>query len=182
MAFLNFFKSGKAQPDKNKASKVFQESSAEGGSMAADGLSGTAENIFLNPQETGPQILVVGTENFSKNLVEYALKMAKRLDCQIIAVNATTPPPTLPDEQRQHSKELFFKNAAKAGALFSELADSISVSLTHLMEIGTEEHIIHDITSKNPGIRYVLTEPKLKDDDDPNAAQIPVFDLACSRK
>ncbi len=182
MAFLNFFKSNKNTTDNINVTKVPQKSIADG-TMAAGDMSGAVENLsqVLKQQQAAPQILVVGTENFSINLVEYALKMGKRLDCQIIAVNATTLPLTLTKEQHERAKDLFFTNAAKAGAKFSELAASIGVSFTHSMEINEEEQIIREVAANNPGVRYVLTEPEPKDADSLNTAQIPVFDLACSR-
>lgn len=182
MAFLNWFKSDKDQNDDINVTKVPQKS-IDDGAMASSGGAAAAEQLaeVLSQQQADPQILVVGTEAFSANLQEYALKMGQRLDCQIIAVNATTLPLTFSDAQREKAASDFYASATKAGEKFSELASSIGVSFTHQMEIDNEDHIIQEVAAKNPGVRYVLTEPDPTTSDNQHSAQIPVFDLACSR-
>ncbi len=182
MSFLKWFNPRKGRNDDINVTKIPQKSIADG-TMAAAGLSGAAEDLahILKQRQASPQILVVGSENFSKNLVEYALKMGQRLDCQIIAVNTTSLPSSLNKEQYQKAREQFFTAATKAGVRLTELAESIGTSVKHCMEIGTEEEIIHELAAENPGIRYVLTEPEDNNIADQDTTQIPVFDLACSR-
>ncbi|MBU0681955.1 MAG: hypothetical protein KKD73_11105 [Proteobacteria bacterium] len=182
MPFLNFFTPGTDQSDPFSISTMPVTLISSGAPTPANPSANAEEpSSVKEPRPSAPQILVVGTENFSKSLIEYALKMGQRLDCQIIAVNATTLPFSITEEQQERVMEVFFMNAAKAGAKFSELAASIGVSLIHLMEIGEETEIIRALAAKHPGIRYVLTEPELKDTDDQNSAQVPVFDLASTR-
>lgn len=182
MSVFDWFKSGKRARKDIKVTKVATKSISDG-SMAASNPASASENLgaVLRQQQSAPQILVVGAAKFSSNLVQYALKMGQRLDCQIVAVNAITLPLSLTKEQREQAKEEFHTMATKAGVQFSELADSIGVSLNHLMRIGDEEEIIHEVAEQYPGVRYVLTEPEVECTPDQEAPQIPVFDLACSR-
>jgi hypothetical protein len=55
----------------------------------------------------------------------------------------------------------------------------MAVNVVHIMEIGDQEKAISELSTKDPGIRYVLTEPENQGEE--GRVQIPVFDLACSR-
>lgn len=182
MAFFNFFKSGKDDNGNINVTKVPQKSIADGSMASASPARATEELAqVIAQQQAAPQILVIGTENFSKNLVEYALKMGKRLDCQLVAVNTIELPLSYSEQEAAKAKEEFYAAATKAGVQFAELAASIDVSLVHMMQIGEGEQILHDVSKENPGVRYVLTEPESTGNEATNTAQIPVFDLACSR-
>ena len=53
------------------------------------------------------------------------------------------------------------------------------MQVVYIMEIGDQEKAISELSAKDPGIRYVLTEPDHGGEE--GRIQIPVFDLACSR-
>lgn len=182
MSVLDWFKSGKRARKDITVTRVPAKTISDG-AMASSSPATATEQLsqVLKQQQAAPQILVVGNATFSSNLVQYALKMGQRLDCQIVAVNNANMPPALTDQQRERAQEEFYTTATKAGVQFAELADSIGVSFSHLMRIGEEEDIIHEVAEQHPGIRYVLTEPKLEGAADETTLQIPVFDLACSR-
>lgn len=182
MSVLDWFKSGKRARKDITVTKVPTKSISDG-AMASTSPAAATEQLsqVMKQQQAAPQILVVGNTTFSSNLVQYALKMGQRLDCQIVAVNTTTLPVAFTDQQRERAQEEFYATATKAGVQFAELADSIGVSFTHLMRIGEEEEVIPEVAEQHPGIRYVLTEPQSEGAADQAGLQIPVFDLACSR-
>jgi len=127
----------------------------------------------------GRKILVIGNqENFSKILVNYSFEMAKRLDFELVMLNVTDAPLSLPEERREAATTLFQNTCGQNFNTLKERAAQVSVSIDHLVQIGGLDDVVNTLQTQFPGMRYVLTEP------DPEVAKtakgsvsIPVFDL-----
>lgn len=125
------------------------------------------------------KILVVGNqENFSEVLVTYSLEMATRLDFELVLLNVTDAPLSLPAERREAATALFQSKCDLNFAALKQRAAQVNVSVDHLVKVGDLDDVVDKIQTQFPGMRYVLTEP------DPAAAgktagsvSIPVFDL-----
>lgn len=180
MAFLDWLRARKSKNQDVKVVKV-KEESIDMGAMAAGYPTGAAAAIKrMMDQKNGPtKILVVGNGCFSSKLSDYSLKMAQRLDCAIVALNVSDAPLQFTGERKETEINLFYERAEKNIEKYMEQADAMAVHVVHIMEVGDQEKAISELSAKDPGIRYVLTEPDHEGDD--GRVQIPVFDLACSR-
>jgi hypothetical protein len=127
------------------------------------------------------KILVVGKEEcFSDVLICYSLEMAKRLDFELMVLNVTDAPLSLPEAEKEEAITLFRNDSQQNFSSLQEQAEQASVPIIHLIEIGELDEVVHKLQTQCPGMRFVLTEP------DPEVAQratgpvtIPVFDLNC---
>jgi len=180
MAFLDWLKVRKNKNQDVKVVKVKEESIGIG-EMAAGHPTGAAAAIKrMMDQKNGPtKVLVVGDGCFSDKLSDYSLKMAQRLDCAIVALNVTDAPLQYSDERREAEINLFYARAERNLEKYLEQANVMGVHVVHIMEIGDQEKAISELSAKDSGIRYVLTEPDHGGEE--GRVQIPVFDLACSR-
>jgi len=180
MALLDWLKLRKNKNQDVKVVKVQHESIGIG-QMAAGNPAGAAAAIKrMMDQKSGPtKILVVGDGCYSNKLSDYSLKMARRLDCAIVSLSVSDAPLHFAGEKKETETRLFYERAEKNIEKYLEQANVMGVQVVHIMEIGEQEKAIAELSAKDPGIRYVLTEPEQQGEEE--RVQIPVFDLACSR-
>ncbi len=180
MAFLNWLKTRKNGKQDVRVVKL-QEESIDMGSMASGHPAGAVAAIsrMMDQKNSPTKILVVGNGAFSDKLGDYSLKMAQRLDCAIVALNVTDAPLKSSGEKQEEQIALFYETAEKNIEQYMNQADVMGVEVVHIMEIGDQERAISQLSARDAGIRYVLTEPEHQNEE--GRVQIPVFDLACSR-
>ncbi len=118
----------------------------------------------------------------SQQVTEYALKMAQRLDCEIIALDVTEAPLQFSGDRREYEIQRFHTQAEESAEAFKLQAEGMGIVVKHLMEIDDQEKIIAKLSEKDAGIRYVLTKPDQEVvEANEERIQVPVFDLNCSR-
>ncbi len=183
MAFFDWFKLGK---DKNKTVNVvkLKEEAIGHGAMAAGGPAAAARAMSkMVDQKTAPaKVLMVQDGVYSQKVTDYALKMAQRLDCEIIALDVTDDPLQFLGERRERESNRFYERAKKSADSFSLQADSMGITTKHVMEVGDQEEVIAKLSKQDAGIRYVLTKPEQEIlEANADRVQVPVFDLNCSR-
>lgn len=124
-------------------------------------------------------ILAIGREDsFSEALTEYSLAMAKRLGFELVALNVTDAPLSLPAARREDAIEFFKQSSAKNISALKEQAEKDGVTFNHVIEIGDQDAAIDNLHAEYPGMRYVLTEPDPEVAKKSNGkADIPVFAL-----
>lgn len=183
MAFPNWLKFGKNKENDVNVLKLKEQSISQG-AMAMGNQTAAIEaiNRIMDQKTAPPKILVVADGLYSDNLTDYALKMAQRLDCEIVALTVSNVPLQYSGERRERETAQFYERAEIGATHFMEKAKSMGVKVDHLKMIGNQEKMISGLSAKDAGIRYVLTEPDSELSAESGArAQIPVFDLACSR-
>lgn len=176
MALYNWFKSGRNKSQDVHVVKLPEEC-IEMGEMAAGHPTGAAASIKrMMAQTNGPaKILVVGDGRYSKKLRDYSLKMAQRLDCEIVALNVSEPP--LP----------FMGEGGAGGGRFSEISVNnmeqfieqsqvMGINVVPVMETGDQHQAIAQLSAQDPAIRYVLTEPDYECGDE--IGEMPILDLS----
>jgi thiamine pyrophosphate-dependent acetolactate synthase large subunit-like protein len=180
MEFWKWLKAGKNGKKSVRVVKL-QEESIDIGEMAAGHPTGAAAAIKrMMEQKNGPtRILVVGDGRYSTELSDYSLKMAQRLDCEIVALHVSDVPLQFAGERRETERALFYEKAESNIAQFNAQAEAMGVNVEHVTVIGDQEKAIAELSARDPLIRYVLTEPECQGAQ--GRVQIPVFDLACSR-
>ncbi len=181
MGLMDWMKSGKKKQDVN-VSKV-AEQTVDMGEMAAGNqvAANAALDRMMAQKSATTKILVVQDGDYMPQVTEYALKMAQRLDCDVVALDVTDAPLQFSGERKAQESKRFTEKALANGAKFVEQAEAVGVSVQHVMEIAESEEVIARISSEDAGIRYVLTKPDLDiPREDHEQAQVPVFDLHCS--
>lgn len=183
MSFKDWFKFG---PKKNQDVNVtkIKTKSVEMGAMAAGNLSGAADTISrMVDERTAPtKVLMVQDGDYSQQVTDYALKMAQRLDCEIIALDVTDTPLNFSGDRRTRESERFLAMAKKNAEEFSQNAMAKGIKVEHIMEIGDPESIIAKISDEKVGVRYLLSKPEeVSVNADRERISVPVVDLHCSR-
>lgn len=183
MAFMDWFKLGKEKNSKVNVVKL-KEESVNQGAMAAGSPAAAAQAMAkIFDQKNAPtKVLMVQDGIYSDQVTEYALKMAQRLDCQIIALDVTDAPLQFSGERKERESNRFYEIARKSAETFSLRADAMGITTGHVVKIGKQEEIIAELSKHDAGIRYVLTKPEQGiAEANQERAQVPVFDLNCSR-
>lgn len=181
MALFGWFnkkeKKNNIQVDKKTKNSLHKAAAAV--AFAEAGEHDTARSLMGGKIEGHNTILVIGNEdNFTKNLMNYAVNMAKRLDFELIALNVIETPLIMNTEKREKAVNTFRENCILNVTKFQDAARKSGVPFTHLIEVGNEDETIKRLQEIYPGMRYALTEP---DDSVKTMAEdhvaIPVFHL-----
>ena len=168
MGFLSWFKRGSK---KDEAEINTLCNLPENATVTAHQHTHTA----LEHRGSAQKIIMLSTEDhFSNILINYAFGMAKRLDCEVIAINVTDVPRSLPEREKGRAIEMFEEAAKKSAEGLIKMADSEGIEITHLVKIGDPEKIADKLHASCPGIRCVVTEPE-KTDTEYGDELIPVY-------
>ncbi|WP_456385121.1 hypothetical protein [Desulfolithobacter sp.] len=133
-------------------------------------------------RKTVPKILVVGGDSFSEPLMEYALKMAQRLDFEIISLNIGEDMLTLSGTEREQEEVRFYERAKSSAADFAEQGRKMSVNVTSVIDINEKKKAIAEMEKQDSSIRYILSEPEPGRIGTAGGRVVnPVFNLVCSR-
>lgn len=183
MAFTNWF-NFKSKKDSNVTVQKVNTESVDMGAMAAGSPSGAANALgrMLDQQNAPTKILMVQDGHHMQQVTDYAMKMANRLDCEIIALDVSAQPLQFSGDRKARETERFMEMARGNGEKFSLQAEAYGIVTEHIIEVGDSEAVIARVSAGNAGIRYVLSKPAEEAlQKDQERAHIPVFDLHCSR-
>ena len=183
MGFTNWFNFG-SKKDANVTVQKVKTESVDMGAMAS-GSPSEASNALgrMLAQKNAPtKILMVQDGQHMQQVTDYALIMANRLDCEIIALDVSAQPLQFSGDRKARETERFMDVARENGEKFSLQAEARGIATEHIMEVGDPESVIARVSADNAGIRYVLSKPAEEAlQKDQERAHIPVFDLRCSR-
>jgi hypothetical protein len=149
--------------------------------METRNLTDSTHSMKTVEQDSTTKILTVQDGDHSTMLVDYAVKMAQKLDCEIIALDVTEEPLNFTGERREREIGRFQQRARKNAQTLCLKAEAMGVRCRHLVEIGNQEQIIKALSRDDAGIRYVLLKPAQEYvTADRRQARVPVVDLNCS--
>ncbi len=181
MGLIDWMKSGNKKGKDVKVKKIKEQ--AVGEMAAGNQTAATAALGRMMAQKNAiSKILMVQDGSYIAQVTDYALKMAQRLDCEVIALDVTATPLQFSGDRQERESQRFQERATTSNTTFCRQAESLGVKTTHIMEVGDQETIIARLSSDDAGIRYVLTKPdqeSIRANED--QVQVPVFDLNCSR-
>ena len=183
MSFIDWFKLG-MKSNKNVNVEKLKKEVVDPGAMASGNPSAAADAIsqMVDQQNMPAKILMVQDGDYSQQVTDYALKMAQRLDCEIIALDVSEVPLQFSGDRQEYEIQRFYEQAEKSAKTFELQAEAMGIAVDHRMEIDDQEKVIAGLSKKDAGIRYVLTKPDhevLSANEE--SVQVPVFDLNCSR-
>lgn len=182
MGLMNWLKPGKKNKDVN-VTKI-AEQTVDMGEMAAGNqvAAGEAVERMMAQKAATTKILMVQDGEYLPQVTDYALKMAQRLDCAVVALDVSADPLQFSGERKERECERFKEKAGESSAAFARQAEAMGVAMVHVVEIAETEQVIARLSAEDAGIRYVLTKPDPENlRIDQEQAQVPVFDLHCSR-
>ncbi len=183
MGFFNWFTLG-MKKNKTVNVKKIKAKSVAIGAMAAGSPSEAAGALArMMDQENAPtKVLMIQDGEYLSQVTDYAMKMAQRLDCEIIALDITDKPLQFSGERRTRESDRFIDMAKINAEKFTSQAKACGIKVEHIMDIGNSEEVIARVSAADAGIRYVLSKP---DEEavrvDQERAHVPVYDLRCSR-
>jgi hypothetical protein len=185
MAFWNFMLFSRKNDSKGVRVKRIKKQKSPGlGEMAAGNLTGASNTIsqIMDQQSMPTKILVVQDGINSTILEDYAVKMAHKLDCEIVALDVSNEPMEHQGERRNREISRFIQRAQRSAETIQLKAAAMGVTCTHIVKIGDQEETIKALSQEDKCVRYVLTKP-VQEQLGPNqrSARVPVFDLSCSR-
>ncbi len=183
MGFTDWFALGMKKNKEVKVKKI-KEQSVDMGAMAAGSPSEAAGALArLMDQKNAPtKVLMIQDGDYMPQVTDYAMKMAERLDCEIIALDVTDRPLQFAGDRRARETDRFVEMAAQSAEKFTSQATARGIKVEHITEIGDPEEVIAKISAADAGIRYVLSKPEegtVRAGEE--RVHVPVFDLHCSR-
>lgn len=183
MGFTDWFAKGKKKNKEVEIRKI-KEQSVDMEAMAAGNPSAAASAVTkMMAQKNAPsKVLMVQDGEYMTQVTDYALKLAQRLDCDIIALDVTARPLQFSGDRRARETDRFTALAAKSAENFISQAEAQGIKVEHIMDIGDPEVITARVSEANAGVRYVLSKPEEERDGvEREYAHVPVVDLRCSR-
>ena len=135
---------------------------AEAAALAEAGLQDAAQEIIRREIQERPKILVVGSEDgFSSPLIDYAVGLAKRMKCEIVALNWADIATEALEQQSPYRRELlneFSARAAKAVEPLTSRAAEESVPMRHVVKLGGLSTCVRELEREISRLNFVLTE------------------------
>jgi len=183
MGFINWIRFSRKKSSEIKVTKI-KKKNIDVGEMAAGNQTAGASALeqMLAQKNASTKILVVQDGDYMHQVTDYALKMAQRLDCEIIALDVTDGPLQFSGDRKERESNRFQERARLSAANFALQAKSQGVSLNHIIEIADPEEVVARLSAEDVGIRYVLTKPDQESlRANQERPQVPVYDLNCSR-
>jgi hypothetical protein len=181
MGFANWLGLGKKKNAGVTVEKI-KEQSVDMGAMAAGSPSVAAGALArMMEQKNAPtKVLMVQDGEYMQQVTDYALKMAGRLDCEIIALDVTDRPLQFSGDRKARETDRFMDMAKNNAETFSLQAKAKGIKVTHIVNVGVPEEVIASVSADDAGIRYVLSKPE-EEGIAQERPHVPVFDLHCSR-
>lgn len=185
MTIWNFLVFGRKKDRKGiDVQRIKKQKPPELGEAAAGNLRGASNAIsqIMDLQAMPTKILVVQDGVNSTILEDYAVKMAHKLDCEIIALDVSNEPSMHQGERKNREISRFIQRAQQSVETIQLKATAMGVICTHIVKIGEQEETIKALSQEDTCIRYVLTKPVQEQlGVNQRPARVPVFDLSCSR-
>jgi hypothetical protein len=183
MSFTDWLTFGMKKNKDVNVEKIKAES-VDMGSMAAGSPSEAAGSLarMMDQKNAPTKVLMVQDGEYMPQVTDYALKMAQRLDCEIIALDVTDAPLQFSGDRKQRETDRFMEMAKQNGEKFLAQATARGIKVDHVMEVGNPDEVVARLSADDAGIRYVLSKPEADGTRvDQKRAHVPVFDLNCSR-
>ncbi len=184
MHIKNLFSFGtKKQEQKIQLKKVNKQKPVVVGEMAAGNLTAAADGIaqMLEMDNMTTKILAVQDGEHSTALVDYAVKMAHKLDCEIIALDVSEEPLKHSGARRERAINRFNQRAQQNAETMHLKAETMGVKCRHIIRVGSQEAAIKALSQDDKSIRYVLIKPAQEQVSvNKRQVRVPVVDLNCS--
>jgi len=183
MGFIDWMRLGRKKNEEINVTKIKKKNIVMAEMAAGNQTAATsALEQMLAQKNATTKILMVQDGDYLAQVTDYALKMAQRLDCEIIALDVTDGPLQFSGDRKERESNRFRERARLNSEIFCLQAESKGVSTEHIVEIADQEEVVARLSAEDVGIRYVLTKPDQESiRANKERPQVPVYDLNCSR-
>ena len=170
--FQKLFGPKNVNVEKIKEESIDMEMQAAGNLTEATGALGK----LLQQTKLPSKILVVNDEDvYNDKVVNYAYKLAQRLDCEITVLDTVEISNKFGTDRKQRELTKFTEASNKNYMAFKAKAIASGIKISHLTKVGNLDSIVAAIKEEDIGIRYVLSSPINKEEN------VRVYDLKCSK-
>jgi len=184
MNIRSFFTFGRKKTDDQfHLEKVNKQKITGVGEAAAGNLTAAANNLaeMMAQQNSVTKILLVQDGEHSTALVDYSVKMAQKLDCEILSLDVTDEPLNYSGERKEREVNRFYERTNKNAETIQLKAEAMGVTHNHVVKIGSQEETIKALSQNDKSIRYVLIKPEQERlSVGQKQPRVPVVDLNCS--
>ncbi|OGP58598.1 MAG: hypothetical protein A2V65_09290 [Deltaproteobacteria bacterium RBG_13_49_15] len=143
-----------------------------------------ARQILTEPDLESPKILVVSSLTaFSPVIVDYAIRLAGSIACQVVAVNVFTDLWSKEEHRTVFDNlrwEVFSQQAADAVTPFRFKAEKGGIPFRHIIQHGPLKQVMRQIETEIKRIRFIVTAPEIAADEMDQKAGTPVFSFRLS--
>jgi len=108
-------------------------------------------------ERESPKLLVVTGNKLNSQVVEYALKVAVRLDLEIVVLFVDEETFYSNEEQRRRAVERFNTEVKAEAAGFAGLAWKMEVKVTTIVDVSDRESAIAKAIEQETKIRFILS-------------------------
>ncbi len=171
----------KAKETRKEGPRKTLETSAMAAAFAEAGEHEEARRILESSTLPCKKILVISAgTSFSQQVMDYAVKMAKRLNCPIMAANIYESSHGILNFLGDSNKQAFRQAAEENISEFRGLAEKNGIEFEHTVRFGDSDQVVDEIYREQAGnISYVVTEPDPElVESSGEAVSIPVFGFA----
>jgi len=183
MGFTDWFAMGRKK-NKDVEIRKIKQKSVNMEAMAAGNLSAATENVarMIDQKNAPSKVLMVQDGEYMTQVTDYAMKLAQRLDCDIIALDVTVAPLQFSGDRQEYEIQRFMERATKSAEKFISQAEAQGIKVEHIMDVDNPEVVTARVSEANLGVRYVLSKPEeVRAGVERADAHVPVIDLRCSR-
>ncbi|MDA3785365.1 MAG: hypothetical protein PF568_00470 [Deltaproteobacteria bacterium] len=161
MEFIDWFALGMKKNKEIQVKKIKKES-VHLERMAAGSLTSAADILarMVDQRNAQPKLRMVQDGEYAAQVTDYAMKMAQRLDCEIIALDVTDKPLQFDGDRRTREIDRFMGMARTNVEKFICKAKACGIKVEHVMEVRDPQEAIAQLSAADAGIRFVLTRPE----------------------
>ncbi len=105
-----------------------------------------------------PKLLVVAGNRLAPQLAEYALKVAVRLDLDIIVLFVDENSACTSDGQGRSAVDCFEAEVEREATAFSARALKMAVRVTTIIDVDSRETAITQVREQEPEVRFILSD------------------------
>ena len=124
MGFTDWFAMGRKK-NKDVEIRKIKEKSVNMEAMAAGNLSAAADNVakMMDQKNAPTKVLMVQDGEYMTQVTDYAMKLAQRLDCDIIALDVTAAPLQFSGDRQEYEIQRFYRRAERGAETWRPTAE-----------------------------------------------------------
>jgi hypothetical protein len=174
MIVLGMKKNNEVKVEKIKEQSIDMEAMASGSPFE---VTSALLARLLEQRNASTKVLMVQNGEYIDAVSNYTLKMAQRLDCEIIALDVTDKPLQFTGDRKTRETAHFLDMAGDNAEHFTRQAMAMGIKVNHIMQVGIPEEVIARVRAADAGIRYILSKPEDEPIVEPQRDQVPVLGL-----
>jgi hypothetical protein len=137
---------------------------------------------FSSSQAATPSsriLVVTKSGNMTRPVMEYAINVAERLKCKLLAAYVNAQPLLWNDNEQSR---VFTATMKENVAFFKAMANARGVELTHVQENGKIDKVISRLCHIVKRVEFVVIDKGIRLEEATACSPVPVFHIACTEQ